>query len=143
VEAYQHAPAPVLHPEVRTPENALEFIARTAAGGYGVCRPEYLRIAKLDGGSAGFIAGCELFPGTGFVLQLAVRSAYRRRGVAAGLIRDLCRQFEKAGLRRIALGVTLNNPVKHLYDALGFSGILDTDAFFWWRTAREADGTGA
>jgi ribosomal protein S18 acetylase RimI-like enzyme len=134
VEAYQDHPDRPLHPEVRDVEAAAELVAGAAAGSYGETRPEFHRTLRQDGELAGVILGCQVAPGVGFVLQVAVRPACQRQGMGACLMQELAAQFRRAGFTRAALGVTAGNPARRLYERLGFSVLQSVDAFYWPRT---------
>ncbi|MCC6154607.1 MAG: GNAT family N-acetyltransferase, partial [Candidatus Hydrogenedentes bacterium] len=49
------------------------------------------------------------------------------------LILELAHCFREAGLERIALGVTNDNPARRLYERLGFRKILPVNAYVWWK----------
>jgi ribosomal protein S18 acetylase RimI-like enzyme len=104
-----------------------------ANGGFGPSRPEYIRLAKESRGGEGVVIGCEISPGWGFVIQVAVRRAHWGRGLGAALLNDLAAEFRKAGLKHMGLGVTSENPARRLYERLGFHTLREVDAFVWWR----------
>ena len=75
--------------------------------------------------AAGFIA-CELERRPsgelrGWVEQMGVRPAWRRRGLAAALLDEALRRFRAAGAHDVLLHVNVDNPAaRHLYERLGF-----------------------
>ena len=57
----------------------------------------------------------------GWILQIGVRPAHRRRGIAAALLCEAMRRFRAEGLDYAALDVNVNNPTARLtYERLGF-----------------------
>lgn len=133
VEAYEGHPGRSLHNEVRTPSAALAFINSVTSGGYGEVRDAYVRVLHCKGDPAGVIVGCEVAPDVGFVLQVAVRPACQGRGLGSRLVRELAGVFAEAGLDRMALGVTWDNPARRLYERLGFASWRRLNAYVWWR----------
>lgn len=133
VDAYRDHPGRRLHGEVRDRISALAFLKSVAAGGYGAVRPGYCQAIWRDGRCVGVIVGCEVTPEVGFVLQVAVRAGCRGEGLGRELIRALASEFRQAGLTRIALGVTQDNPARRLYERLGFQTQRPVDAYIWWR----------
>jgi len=132
-DAYTDHPGRRLHVEVRREETALDFVERVAAGEYGPVQPDYLRAAIKDGQMIGVIFGCQVAPSHGFVLQVAVRRAFQRQGAGAALIADSALAFRRAGMKQLALGVTLSSPALRLYERLGFKVMRPVDAYAWWR----------
>lgn len=133
VEAYAGHPGRELHAEVRTRAGAESFVRAAADGAYGQTRPAYIRLVRRGGVPAGAIVGCEAAPGVGFVLQVVVCPAARRRGLGSQLMIELAQCFREAGLERMALGVTNDNSARRLYERLGFRKILPVTAYVWWR----------
>ncbi|MBM3289511.1 MAG: GNAT family N-acetyltransferase, partial [Candidatus Hydrogenedentes bacterium] len=124
VEAYRDHPGRELHAEVRTLAGAENFVRTAADGGYGQTRPAYIRLVRRLDAAVGAIVGCEAAPGVGFVLQVVVRPEARGQGLATQLMIELAQCFREAGLGRVALGVTNDNPARRLYARLGFRKIL-------------------
>ncbi len=135
VDAYAGHPGRRLHGEVQDRAHAQEYIARVAAGNYGVIAPGYLVVARSDDACKGVGLGCQIAPGTGFILQLAVRRAVQGRGVGSAILRAQARSFEAHGLDRIYLGVTLDNPARLRYEHLGFRRHCLVDAYVHWKHA--------
>lgn len=138
VDAYRGDPGRRLHIDMTDDRLARAFVSRVAAGGFGRFRPEYAQAVMEDGVCAGVALGCEVAPDTGFILQVAVRPAFRGAGMGAELVRELAAAFRANGLRQVALGVSVSNPARALYERLGFRGRKAVDAFVWWRTGRES-----
>jgi ribosomal protein S18 acetylase RimI-like enzyme len=134
-EAYRDHPGRHLHAEVRTIEGAMAFLDTATIGGFGTTRAAFSRVIVREGRVVAGIVGSEIAPGVGFVLQVAVRSAYQSQGLGTLLLRDLAQTFFEGGYRRIALGVTVDNPARRLYERLGFAKHRDVDAFVWWRSS--------
>ena len=132
-DAYTDHPGRRLHVEVRREETALDFVERVAAGEHGPVQPDYLRAMIKDGQMIGVIFGCQVAPSHGFVLQVAVRRVFQRQGAGAALIADSARAFRRAGMKQLALGVTLSSPALRLYERLGFKVMRPVDAYAWWR----------
>jgi ribosomal protein S18 acetylase RimI-like enzyme len=131
VGAYQDHPEGRLHADVQTPLSAEAYIRMTLRGAYGTSRPEYVRVVREHGRIAGVILGCEVAPGVGFILQVAVRPDAQSRGLGTVLIGDLATCFLKRGMKKTALGVTVANRARSLYLRLGFEPLRDVDAFVW------------
>ena len=134
VESYGGHADRRLHVEVRDLVGALRFLSSVSKEGYGPTKPEYGRAVHVDGRIAGVIVGCRVAPDVGFVLQVAVRPAHQRQGLGGRLVRELARCFRADRLAQIALGVTVANPAKRLYERLGFSGVHSVNAYAWWST---------
>lgn len=133
VNAYRDHPGRNLHAEVRTLAGAEAFVRTAADGAYGPARPGFVRLLQRAGTPLAAIVGCEAAPGIGFVLQVVVRPEARGLGLGTQLILELAQCFREAGLTRIALGVTDDNPARHLYERLGFRKIMPVNAYVWWR----------
>ncbi len=131
--AYENHPERELHPEVQDAPSAEDYIRSTLQGAYGACHPEYVRVLRGYGRILGVIVGCEVAPGAGFVLQVAVHPDAQKHGLGSVLIQDLATCYFKAGMRKTGLGVTVSNPARNLYLRLGFEPLRDVDAFVWIR----------
>lgn len=130
-DAYKRHPERELHPDVRDAVSAEEYVRGALQGAYGPCPPEYVRVVRGPDGIRGVIVGCEVAPGVGFVLQVAVRPDAQNQGLGRTLIGDLASCLLKRGMKRTALGVTIGNPARDLYLRLGFEPLRDVDAFVW------------
>ncbi|MCP4644703.1 MAG: GNAT family N-acetyltransferase [bacterium] len=140
-DAYRDHPERLLHADVRTPEHALGFVRSAMHGGYGRVPTGFIRTLHRDDRAVGAIVGCEVAPGVGFILQVAVRPEYRGRHLGRQLIRELAQRFREAGYDRMALGVTLDNPALRLYQRLAFTPARRINAYTWWEDQTEASGT--
>lgn len=132
VDAYKDHPGRTLHNEVRNPENAMDFVLRVAAGGYGAVSPGYQRAVFSRERCEGALLGCQVAPLSGFVLQIAVHRRAQKKGLGTALIRDFARALRSAGLEQMVLGVTLSNPARQWYEHLGFRVLQRTQAYAWW-----------
>lgn len=133
VRAYAGHPGRVLHVETGSRELASEFLGRFRAGSFGATAPAYSRAHWEGEDCNGIILGCEVAPATGFVLQVAVCKAAHGRGLGTALLKTQAAAFRRAGLARVSLGVTMDNPARRLYTRLGFAPLRGMDAFVWWR----------
>lgn len=136
VNAYAEHPGRRLHIEVCQPAYAVDFLQRVVEEDYGYFRPGYMRAAREAEKCVGVGVGCEAAPGYGFVLQVAVHRDSRRKGVGTALVRDLMHEFWRAGMRHVALGVTLGDPAQTLYERLGFTVARPVRVYAWQRPAR-------
>ncbi|MBI2423118.1 MAG: GNAT family N-acetyltransferase [Candidatus Hydrogenedentes bacterium] len=133
VEAYRAQDAPPLHLEVQSLPNALDFLGRLQQGAYGPVKPGFQQVLYSGDRCAGAVLGCEVAPDTGFVLQLVVAPEFQGRGYAKALLHALATVYREAGYRRMALGVTCDNPALRLYEKLGFRVIQPVTAYVWWQ----------
>ena len=77
--------------------------------------------AVEDGTVAGYV-GCQTVLDEGYITNVAVLPAFRRRGVAECLLGELVRQAE--GLSFLTLEVRASNrPAAALYEKMGFSRV--------------------
>jgi ribosomal-protein-alanine N-acetyltransferase len=83
-------------------------------------------VAEVGGAPAGFAIASRSRPDIGHVDDLYVRPAYRRRGVAAAILRELARAFHERGVEHVALDVDAGNePARTLYESFGFTRYAD------------------
>jgi len=76
--------------------------------------------AELDGVLCGY-AGAQTVLDEGYISNVAVAPAYRRRGVAAALLREMRRRAEAKGLGFLTLEVRASNaPAIALYAGQGY-----------------------
>ncbi len=135
IDAYRNEPDRRLHIEVRDRHHAHVFLKSVSSGSWGTFNPEYIRAIWRDGTCAAAIVGCETMPSLGFIIQLAVRPAYRRRGFGLSLVRDLAHVFGVSGLAKMSLGVTRSSGARRLYERLGFERLRPVNAYVWWADA--------
>jgi ribosomal protein S18 acetylase RimI-like enzyme len=113
----------VLHSELAGLAGARHLIDRAVRGEFGVFDPTL---------SSMVLAGDELaalclavwhiaLRGQGFVVDLCVGAAHRRKGLARALVAATAQAFRQAGAATLGLAVTLSNqPALDLYEQLGF-----------------------
>jgi mycothiol synthase len=80
-----------------------------------------LWLLVLDDGEPAAAALCSISDGIGWIDTLAVRAAWRRRGLGYALLTHAFRELYGRGLRRMALGVDAENPTgaTRLYERAG------------------------
>jgi ribosomal protein S18 acetylase RimI-like enzyme len=84
--------------------------------------------ANGEGAVAGMALNCitretgEDEPGTAWTMDIGVRPAWRRRGLARALLARSMRMFHNMGFSQTSLGVDLNNPhgARQLYESMGY-----------------------
>ncbi|MEV1156439.1 GNAT family N-acetyltransferase [Micromonospora chokoriensis] len=90
-------------------------------------------VAEVDGVPAGVLQSSDqaVDQQQGWVKSLSVRSAYRRRGVGAALLRRAFVRYAEKGRQSAGLGVDLSNPTAplSLYESVGLREILWTDMY--------------
>lgn len=86
-----------------------------------LCNPLALwLVAVLDDEVVGYV-GAQIVPDEADMMNIAVSSTHRRKGVARGLILELLDQLKEQGVRSLSLEVRASNSVAiTLYDGLGF-----------------------
>lgn len=131
--AYVGHPGRLIHPEVGDVGSAHEYVLRVLTGVFGPVLPHYCRVAVREGRCVGVLLGCELAPEVGFVLQVAVRPEFRGQGIGAGLLKGFAEAAQAAGVARLGLGVTLDNPARRIYERAGFVLVRGVTAYHWWR----------
>jgi ribosomal protein S18 acetylase RimI-like enzyme len=86
--------------------------------------PEWTLLARADGVPSGFLIGCidlTTTPPGGYVQQIGVIPAQRRRGLASALLVETMRRMQAAGADAAQLTVHINNPgAIEAYARLGF-----------------------
>ena len=94
----------------------------------------------VDGHDAGF-ALCRIAADEAELLTIAVRSAWRRRGVARRLLDAVIGHARAADARALFLEVGVDNPAaQSLYEAQGFCAIGRRRAYYQRGNAPAADG---
>ena len=132
-EAYRRDPGRQLHSELRSVAGCQGVIESTLGGGFGPFQAPFARVAFDGERCVGVILGCEVAPQVGFIVQVAVRPDYRRRGLARQMVQELAGVFRAQRFAEVALGVTLENPARNLYEQLGFSIARPINAYTWVR----------
>lgn len=80
-----------------------------------------LSFVALDGAEPAGYTVCWVEGDTGWIVQMGVCPAWRRRGLGAALLTGAVRAFAGAGLRAAALEVATNNQsARRLYERTGF-----------------------
>ncbi len=74
----------------------------------------------------------------GFVADMAVHPAHRRKGLARVLLARSMAACQSDGLATMGLAVTTRNPAHELYASLGFEAATCGDVAVWWRDGRQA-----
>lgn len=137
VSAYTNHPGRWLHPELGDAARARAMVLRIMSGAFGPVLPNYCRVHRADGAVDGALLGCEIAPGVGFVVQLVVLPEAQGRGIATQLLGEFATACLSAGVEDVALGVTLDNPARKLYEQLGFGLRCPITAYTWWRVRGE------
>lgn len=130
--AYAGHPGRQIHPEVCDAAGARCYLLRVLSGAFGPVLPSYVRVCQEGGSVLGCLLGCEIAPGVGFVVQLAVLPEARGRGIATRLLGEFGQACVGAGVYKIALGVTLEDPARRLYEHLGFTMQRAISSYSWW-----------
>lgn len=80
-----------------------------------------IRVARVDGTTAGYIAFEVQSDGAGYIDYLGVSPGARRRGLARALVADACRELAGEGVPAVHLTVRADAPgALDLYRSLGF-----------------------
>jgi ribosomal protein S18 acetylase RimI-like enzyme len=112
-----------LHPEFAELEGIQRLFRTVFAGRYGRFDPDQVWMALVDEQLVGLALNVwhAVLPTQGFILDLAVTPAHRRRGLGRALVLTTARAFREAGAPYLGLAVTLaNRPAVALYQGLGF-----------------------
>lgn len=87
-------------------------------------------VYEEDGRVVGYVGASYVFE-TADILLVAVKEAYRRRGIAESLIRALFSAVADLGITRILLEVRKSNfPAKECYNKLGFVEIAQRARYY-------------
>jgi mycothiol synthase len=104
--------------------SAVEWIERVTENDF---KPEWSLLACAGGAPAGFVIGnidLTTRPPGGFVWQIGVIPAQRRRGIASALLVETLRRMQVDGIVFAQLTVHTNNPgAIQAYERLGFTTI--------------------
>jgi ribosomal-protein-alanine N-acetyltransferase len=100
-------------------------------------------LLRTGGGALAGFCSCWIVAGELHVNTIAVDAAYRRRGLAARLMRHVMAEAARRGARRATLEVRASNvAARHLYESLGFQVTAvrrryytapDEDALILWK----------
>jgi ribosomal protein S18 acetylase RimI-like enzyme len=75
--------------------------------------------------------------GEALVVDLAIQSAHRRRGLARLLMVRCLTVCQQQGLSVVRLAVTTRNPARQLFNQLGFRATDCGEVAIWWRDGRQ------
>ena len=110
-----------VYPILGTREGALALVQSMMMDMHGKFLRELSLIAKADGKIVGFLITTLLLDGSVLVLDIAVDSEYRRRGIGSAMMRWLVSECAAKGRDQIVLAVTEQNlDAIRLYEHLGF-----------------------
>ena len=94
------------HPGFR-PDLSILLLHAAEAVGFAICHVE--------------MEGAKDPAGVGWIVQMGVRTAWRRRGLGSALLNEVMHRFQADGLASAALEVNINNRrAMRLYERLGF-----------------------
>lgn len=83
--------------------------------------PLALWLVALDGDTVAGYVGSQSVMGEADMMNLAVHSDYRRRGIGKALVLELIAALKNRGVSSLALEVRASNtPARMLYEAVGF-----------------------
>ena len=83
--------------------------------------PLALWLVALDGDTVAGYVGSQSVMGEADMMNLAVRSDYRRQGIGKALVQELIAALKNRGVSSLALEVRASNtPARMLYEAVGF-----------------------
>jgi len=110
-----------VYPVLSTREGALELIQSMMMDKHGKFLRELSLVAKVDEKIVGFLISTQLQDGSVLVLDIAVDSEYRRRGIGSAMMRWLVNECAAKNRNQIVLAVTEQNmSAIRLYERLGF-----------------------
>jgi ribosomal protein S18 acetylase RimI-like enzyme len=122
-EAHQNSVDVAIYPELAGVEGARRLLQGLGEGVYGRFDPALAPVATVGQDLAGLSLNVwhAALPEQGFILDLAVAAAHRRRGLGRALVVATARAFREASAVALGLAVTLaNRPAVQLYAGLGF-----------------------
>ncbi|UCG79284.1 MAG: ribosomal protein S18-alanine N-acetyltransferase [Nitrospirota bacterium] len=83
----------------------------------------FIRVAELNGNIIGYICASFVLD-EGHILDIAVNSLYRKKGIATVLVNDVLSNLRKFGIKRIFLEVRVSNrSALSFYEKIGFESI--------------------
>jgi RimJ/RimL family protein N-acetyltransferase len=78
----------------------------------------------------------DLVPPAGYIQNIGVAPAHRRKGLATEMLRFCLQLFKDAGKEKAELGVHVDNKgAIRLYESLGFKVDEQVQTFIWWNTS--------
>ncbi len=82
-----------------------------------------IRVAELNGNIIGYVCASFVLD-EGHILDIAVNSLYRKKGIATVLVNDVLSNLRKFGIKRIFLEVRVSNrSALSFYEKIGFESI--------------------
>ena len=83
-----------------------------------------LWLVALDGDTVAGYVGSQTVMDETDMMNVAVTAAYRRRGIAEELVKELVEQLKRIGSHSLTLEVRASNePARKLYDKMGFQQV--------------------
>lgn len=128
----------LIYPELLDRERAVSAVQGILAGSFGRFLRRATSVAvpsgpdRPGGGSAcGISLCCRSAPGEAFVVELAVRRAWQRKGLGAVLLARSLSELSAAGVAAAVLGVTRSNHAAvRLYARHGFEVEADFSSYY-------------
>jgi ribosomal protein S18 acetylase RimI-like enzyme len=78
----------------------------------------------------------DLAPSAGYIQNIGVSPAHRRKGYAVEMLRFSMKLFKDLGKKKAGLGVHVDNKQAiQLYEKLGFSIDKQLQTLIWWKTS--------
>lgn len=97
---------------------------------HGMFLPELSLAAQVDGKTVGFLLASLIQDGSVLILDIAVDTGHRRKGIGGKLLESLISKSAMLGRRQIVLAVTLDNdPAIGLYRKMGFRQVSIFDQY--------------
>ncbi len=122
------------------PDRLVESLRDIRAGRHEDMRRWYddgsLVALASDGSVAGYMAVVDMTT-MAFVADLGVHPRHQRRGLARALVTRCMAISRAANFPAMALAVTMVNPARRLYQALGFQALNCGKTAVWWRDGRQ------
>jgi ribosomal protein S18 acetylase RimI-like enzyme len=117
-----------VYPLFASPEGARALLLSVVQNRHGTFMPGLSAVCVVEGRVSGFLLSSLLSDGTVLVLDIAVRKAYRRMGIASRMIEYLIGRCAATGKRQIVLAVTATNAAAiGLYKKMGFRQVATFD----------------
>lgn len=121
--AHRDSPDTELYPELGGIAGAHLLLERLLSGYFGRFTPAHSFVLRTGPSLVGLCLSVwhKGLPQHGFIVDLCVDAAHRRRGLGRALVLATARAFHQAGAQGLALAVTLSNrPALALYLGMGF-----------------------
>ncbi|MFO7743654.1 MAG: GNAT family N-acetyltransferase [Anaerolineae bacterium] len=122
----------LVYPEMKTLEGTHRMVQAVRDGATASFDDAASPILLHDGGPCGALLFTRPAPDQGFVAEMAVAKAHRRKGLGEALLTQALLTAQGRGVRRVRLGVTKENvPAVNLYRKLGFAPEQRVTAHLW------------